>query len=223
MRKKGVLDSIKSFLTNSLFPFGDCRNLKVDSTIIIGFLGGGKIEVGEENLSCPAVGEVKQRVAYDRIVDHIRLMPVSENQRGRGLNNDARLRIVVRNSQAMGWPLAERQGGRWLVGVSIEIRIGRIIIIAIQGIRNDGGGVDWLHDSHGKVAAVVVMVAVVVADVQGQALLRWEEKIGTATSKQRPVIAISLCAENSLVAEVHGSDRRRNGIDGPPSKTRGSN
>jgi hypothetical protein len=169
--------SAKSFLTKTLSPFCDGRNLEVHTSVVVGFLCGRKVELGEQNLSRAALGELKQRVAHDGVIDYIGLMAVFENQRGRGLNGDAILWIGVGSRKAMGRPLAGRQRGRRLAGVSVGGVVVIIIIVAVWRIGNDRGNVDRFHDSDGKVAAIIVTVAAVVASGQGQAWLCREEKI----------------------------------------------
>src|SRR5450759_1248272 len=53
-----------------LLPVRACRNLEVHATVVVGFVGGGEIEVGEEDLVGAAGGEVKERIAHDSVVQH---------------------------------------------------------------------------------------------------------------------------------------------------------
>ena len=80
-----------------LLPGGNCRNLEVYATIVVGFAGSRKIEVSEKYPFCAARREVKERVSHDGIVEHVRLVTILENKNGRELSRHGPLHPGVHN------------------------------------------------------------------------------------------------------------------------------
>src|SRR5271166_3080347 len=75
-------------VTNDLWVRGAGRNLEIDATVVIGFLRGREIQVGEQNFSSTACREVKERISHDGVVDHVGVVAVFEDEHGRGLSGD---------------------------------------------------------------------------------------------------------------------------------------
>src|ERR1700681_2917229 len=88
------LGSFVSPVVKTLLLRSACRNLEVHAVVVIGFAGGGEIEVGEENLVGAARAEVKQSIAHDGIVYHVGLMAVFENEHSRRLSGHGLFRLA---------------------------------------------------------------------------------------------------------------------------------
>lgn len=78
------------------------RNPEIDAMIVIGFLGGGEIEVGERDLVGTSVGEVEEGPADDGVILHLGLAAVLEDEHGGGLRGDDRLGRLVRHFRSGG-------------------------------------------------------------------------------------------------------------------------
>src|ERR1700676_37116 len=88
------LCSSVSPVVKTLLPRSTRRNLEVHATVVIGFAGGGEIEVGEENLVGAGRAEVKQSIAHDGVIDHVGLMAVFENEHSRRLSGHGLFRFA---------------------------------------------------------------------------------------------------------------------------------
>lgn len=83
--------TILRFYFFGLILRGLCRDLEVDATVVVGFLGGRKIEVGKRDLAGTSVGEVEESPVDDGVILHIRLVAVLEDEDGGGLGGYDRL------------------------------------------------------------------------------------------------------------------------------------
>ena len=63
-----------------LLPFGPARQAEVYTTIIIGFLRGGKIEIGQRNFLRALGSELPKRLTDDGVVLYFLLVLIVENK-----------------------------------------------------------------------------------------------------------------------------------------------
>src|SRR5271163_605210 len=63
-------------------------HLEIHAPVVVDFVSGGEIQIGEENLVSEAAGEVKERVPDDGIVFDVGFVAVPEDQGCRRLRDD---------------------------------------------------------------------------------------------------------------------------------------
>ena len=62
------------------YLLGFSRDLEIHATVVVGFQGGGEIEVGKQDLVGATIAEVEERPADDGVTLHFRLMAILEDQ-----------------------------------------------------------------------------------------------------------------------------------------------
>src|ERR1039458_2785211 len=82
---RGFLRYCMPRMVKTLLPDRVGRNLEVHPTVVVGFLGGGKVEVPEQDLVGPVRGEIKECIAYNGVVEDFGAVTVFENEHGRRL------------------------------------------------------------------------------------------------------------------------------------------
>src|ERR1700678_535322 len=71
----------------TLLPGYAGRELEVYAIVVIHFTGGGEVEIGQQDFLGSAIGEVKECIAHNRVVQHVGLVAVFENEHGRRLSS----------------------------------------------------------------------------------------------------------------------------------------
>ncbi len=89
-------------VVKNLLPRDAGRNLEVHATVVVGFVGGGEIEIGEQDLAGAARGEVKEGIAHDSVVEDLGPVTVFENEHGRRLSGHRLFGLVVERKICVG-------------------------------------------------------------------------------------------------------------------------
>ncbi len=72
--------SDEGLTSKCLALFGFRGHLEIDACFFVGFLGGGQIQVGEQDLARAAFSKVKQGVADDGVIDYVGMVSIFEDK-----------------------------------------------------------------------------------------------------------------------------------------------
>ena len=162
-----------------------CRysgNLEVHSPIVVRFMGGRQIEIGERDFVGAASSEVKKGIAHYRVVEHLRPVAVFENEHSRGLRSDRHWRFCRRSRVAGDWLTVSRSSRchipmrRSLHNVRV-LRTGSIGVagligrsafrIVIGGVRRCVGNIDRFYHANSEISLIFVFVPASVVMAMG--------------------------------------------------------
>ena len=86
--KQGLPVGDRRSLHRVLALFHEGWHLEIHATVVVDFVSGGEIQVGEEDLVSEAAGEIEECVPDDGIVFNVGFVAVVENQGCRRLRDD---------------------------------------------------------------------------------------------------------------------------------------
>src|SRR5450631_74423 len=181
-------------------PGSAIRDLEVYAMIVVGFAGGREIEVGKQDFTGATCAEIKERVAHDRVVEHVGLVAVFEHKNSRGLRGYGLFRFTG-SRFAGSLRLRSRIAVRSAFGGSVRVPLARsanivdvrCIVVSFHGVGNSVRNVDRLADADGEKGVIVVAVAA--SGEQRRVWICRQEKTSAAVSKNRPAAAVTVWPE----------------------------